>query len=738
VSWIDDLKEKVYTNGILFAEDYRTLIDNVSEKYLAKEDFPTEGDTTKLYIAIDEKKIYCWAESAYEELSAPVSNLLFYYKTDFPTTGDPSKIYLAVDENYRQYVWSAASSAYAPIEKSGYKVVSKADYVSAAENNTLDYNTTYYVLSDLGADYYGALIFVDENGEGHLQNHIISAYLDADNVKFIVNGDVSHLACLSKLSAPTTNNFGGASVSIDENSSGTRLLKSTLTTFSGSTNYYDVLSNGVHRADPLYFKVGSLLSVPDDRNFMRASEAVQQFATVFNDVKTVKTTDLKPLMDAALTETANTLIEETFEKGMTYSSPAQPKIGNTVNLAANDFTVVIPVYPLAADLSNSDSYKELSTSTIKNYGSSGSPKYLKSDFAANFVCKTSATKTYPAVGDLYADLSGTGTPQIWRITEVDDGPSGSYTATNGTEASAPYSFTFPAEIPVGSRITVSDLTNTAPATARTKLVITSFSDSTVTYTGTTNFTYVTSFNFTVTTAIPANTPLRIYSTDANILAKDSATKVCTCIFGFLYADSSGTLDNAVGKIVIIADAGSVNTSYGIGLRDNSLGAGGNGISVQSFSFSNATKEITKVNSDAQAYDAFDYFGKLLKIKHVLTMPGSANVYVGDGEYTLNDGTSDVMLEINLTQTELETTFEAGTFQRLAGVTYFLTNSSGAVVKAVQMLKETAAGTAPVEGTDYVALWPQSTDFTAIAGYDSTVDQTLQHGANGGVKWVNNA
>jgi hypothetical protein len=42
----------------------------------------------------------------------------------------------------------------------------------------------------------------------------------------------------------------------------------------------------------------------------------------------------------------------------------------------------------------------------------------------------------------------------------------------------------------------------------------------------------------------------------------------------------------------------------------------------------------------------------------------------------------------------------------------------------------AAGTVPAEGADYKVLWPQATDFTAIAGYDAATAQTLQHDASG--------
>jgi hypothetical protein len=91
-----------------------------------------------------------------------------------------------------------------------------------------------------------------------------------------------------------------------------------------------------------------------------------------------------------------------------------------------------------------------------------------------------------------------------------------------------------------------------------------------------------------------------------------------------------------------------------------------------------------------------------------------------------------------TKKELETDFTAGTNAHLSGVTYQLTDGSGAVVKIVQMTADVAAGTVPVEGTNYKVLLPQTIDFTAIDGYDSSVQQTLEHDSSGAVKWVNNA
>jgi hypothetical protein len=91
-----------------------------------------------------------------------------------------------------------------------------------------------------------------------------------------------------------------------------------------------------------------------------------------------------------------------------------------------------------------------------------------------------------------------------------------------------------------------------------------------------------------------------------------------------------------------------------------------------------------------------------------------------------------------TKMEAETEFEAGTNAHLGGVIYQLMDDSGIVTKIVQMTTDVASGTAPIEGTNYKVLWPQTTDFTAISGYDAAAAQTLQHDATGAIKWVNNA
>ena len=72
----DELKQEFVTGNIVTQDRMYELIDSIPEKFSSRVDFPATGDPDKLYIALDEYKIYYWNGTSYTLLGGGGINVV--------------------------------------------------------------------------------------------------------------------------------------------------------------------------------------------------------------------------------------------------------------------------------------------------------------------------------------------------------------------------------------------------------------------------------------------------------------------------------------------------------------------------------------------------------------------------------------------------------------------------------------------------------------------------------------
>jgi hypothetical protein len=569
--------------------------------------------------------------------------------------------------------------------------------------------------------------------------------------KTITSGDLGNKGLMTKATSDSYERVANKTTVID----GTYLTNNKYTTASAVTSY-----------------------VGDLNRFVTDEEAYQQFATVYDlgkqDGGNILLNDM---FKASINALTTPFTERVFNYGANVNigelaigdiSPYVPDNTNMTGLSTGDyymsFGFIVPLFDSKADLSDLNYWKANDMTVFdNNIGVSAST--TKSSYDASKFSNTGSATTIQkghiidsGILDSYADSGNIVSGYYPKLSSTP------IVATDSGKTESPYTFSFAQDIPAN---TVLKITLDTPVTASSGQTIRfrGFSDG-VYYTQNSKINRNATTGYAlVTTLIPAGTELRLYN---GTVSNDTNTKIVETADIDIVETQSGVINPAATN-ALYTNAGLVGWLRVSAYRFMSThpddvveisvynSSGTKLVDVCKFTAGDtADNLVTSISSYISGYDLKTALngGNPIKYKAIITRQTLLNMV----DRTLTTEMSDSLGTIDDINTKLinieylfehgtivttETAFNAGTVTVInahvdlgEGMVVLIKDSSGNATKIVQMSNEVEYGTAPT-ANDYKVLWPQTTDFTTIAGYDAAAAQTLQHDASGNLSWVNN-